>query len=642
MKTLKTKLLVFVTILMLGMTAAAPAFSADELAKVFAQHPVGLFINGPGAALEIAAEQLRQHAISDDWHELRWQCPGPECRNEAISDNTDGINDNTDGINDNAARIEQVNKEDMRVKSGTVNGNTLTLRVKDMAKTQGRSEIYDKNVDIDVSSLRGNDGVDGNDGFGTQADLDRVETRIEQVNQEDHRAVGGSLNNGTLTINTEDMDGGSKRTFTVDGDFNAESKANQLDIETNRSRIEQVNHEDQRLKDGEVNANGDLVLYTEDQPDGQSRRAVTVDGFKTNVTDKIAENEGRLDDNDVTNSRQDNAIGNNAQGVADNADMNDAQNKDLRDHNGRISGNDRDIAENEGRLDDNDATNRRQNYNIGNNAQGVADNADMDDRQNNVIRDNVARHNANDDLNDRQNNAIRGNAQGVAANSDRLDQNDVLDDRQTGAILDNRDRSVANANMNNAQNTVLRDHNGRLDANDQLNDRQNNAIRGNAEGVAENAQGVADNESMNNAQNKVLRDHNGRIGANTTAISNVHGYTVDNRRDIDLNAYGIETNRRAIVDTNARIDGVMNDMRYLDRNLSAGIASAVAMGQHNFDPTYQGGQVSIAGGHFNGANAVSLAVGVPAGSNAFFSLSAAANDGPGNESIGMGLTYRLP
>jgi len=39
--------------------------SADELAKVFAQHPVGLFINGPGAALEIAAEQLRQHAITE-------------------------------------------------------------------------------------------------------------------------------------------------------------------------------------------------------------------------------------------------------------------------------------------------------------------------------------------------------------------------------------------------------------------------------------------------------------------------------------------------------------------------------------------------------------------------------------------------
>jgi hypothetical protein len=291
------------------------------------------------------------------------------------------------------------------------------------------------------------------------------------------------------------MDGGSKRTFTVDGDFNAESKANQLDIETNRSRIEQVNLEDQRLKDGEVNANGDLVLYTEDQPDGQSRRAVTVDGFKTNVTDKIAENEN----------------------------MNNAQDKELRSHNGRIGQNEQDIAENEGRLDDNDVTNSRQDNAIGNNAQGVAN-----------------------------------------------------------------------------------------------------------------------NENMNNAQNKELRSHNGRIGANTTAISNVHGYTVDNRRDIDLNAYGIETNRRAIVDTNARIDGVMNDMRYLDRNLSAGIASAVAMGQHNFDPTYQGGQVSIAGGHFNGANAVSLAVGVPAGSNAFFSLSAAANDGPGNESIGMGLTYRLP
>ena len=478
MKTLKTKLLVFVTILMLGMTAAAPAFSADCGIKLLSS--------------------------------------GKECRNEAISVNTDGINDNaarieqvndedqrlTDGTFDASsgsltlytqdmvagddddiarrsvvvtgfealrgsdgfgteadfenlkAEIQRVDDEDMRVKSGKVVGDTLTLIVADEKATGNRSEPFSREVDIDVSSLRGKDG------FGTKADLDRVENRIEQVNQEDHRAVGGSLNNGTLTINTEDMDGGSKRTFTVDGDFNAESKANQLDIETNRSRIEQVNLEDQRLKDGEVNANGDLVLYTEDQPDGQSRRAVTVDGFKTNVTDKIAENEGRLDDNDVTNNRQD-----------------------------------RDIATNAGDIN------------------SVQDQANF-------------------------------NTGGMILNSLRISGND-------------RD------------------------------------IR-------------------------------------------------DNQRDIDLNAYGIETNRRAIVDTNARIDGVMNDMRYLDRNLSAGIASAVAMGQHNFDPTYQGGQVSIAGGHFNGANAVSLAVGVPAGSNAFFSLSAAANDGPGNESIGMGLTYRLP
>ena len=130
-----------------------------------------------------------------------------------------------------------------------------------------------------------------------------------------------------------------------------------------------------------------------------------------------------------------------------------------------------------------------------------------------------------------------------------------------------------------------------------------------------------------------------RISANEQAIQEFNDFNGGNfgtyRNDIDANAYGINQNKVAI-------NELRSDMNYMDRNLSAGIASAVAMGQHNFDPTYQGGQVSIAGGHFNGANAVSLAVGVPAGSNAFFSLSAAANDGPGNESIGMGLTYRLP
>lgn len=51
------------------------------------------------------------------------------------------------------ARIEQVNAEDMRVKRGEVNDGTLTLRVEDMAKSQGRPFIYGTDVDIDVSSL---------------------------------------------------------------------------------------------------------------------------------------------------------------------------------------------------------------------------------------------------------------------------------------------------------------------------------------------------------------------------------------------------------------------------------------------------------------------------------------------------------
>lgn len=49
--------------------------------------------------------------------------------------------------------IDQVDREDMRVKSGVVQGDTLTLRVEDEKKSRGRNFIYGKDVDIDVGSL---------------------------------------------------------------------------------------------------------------------------------------------------------------------------------------------------------------------------------------------------------------------------------------------------------------------------------------------------------------------------------------------------------------------------------------------------------------------------------------------------------
>jgi outer membrane murein-binding lipoprotein Lpp len=67
-------------------------------------------------------------------------------------------------IDDLVQEVIEVNKEDMRVKSGEVVGSELVLRVEDMAKSRGRSEIYGKDVRIDVSSLQGQDGVDGVDG----------------------------------------------------------------------------------------------------------------------------------------------------------------------------------------------------------------------------------------------------------------------------------------------------------------------------------------------------------------------------------------------------------------------------------------------------------------------------------------------
>jgi len=93
---------------------------------------------------------------------------------------------------------------------------------------------------------------------------------------------------------------------------------------------------------------------------------------------------------------------------------------------------------------------------------------------------------------------------------------------------------------------------------------------------------------------------------------------------------------------NARIDNVMSDMKYMDQNLSAGIASSISIGQHQFDPSFKGGQVSLSGGFYNGENAVSFAVGVPVGERAFFSASIAADSGSYGESGGVGLTFQLP
>ena len=245
----------------------------------------------------------------------------------------DGFGTQADLDNVNA-RIEQVNLEDMRTNSGVVSGDNLTLRVEDQAKTQGRNTIYGKDVVIDVSGLNQSDEVATNANH-----IKTNKDRIEQVDQEDHRAVGGSYDSGKLTINTEDMDGGSKRTFEITG-LDAESKAN------------------------------------------------------------------------------------------------------------------------------------------------------------------------------------------------------------------------------------------------------------------------------------------------TTAISNVNNRVTTNTTNISL--------------ANQRIDNVMSDMKYMDRNLSAGIASSISIGQHQFDPSFKGGQVSLSGGFYNGENAVSFAVGVPVGERAFFSASIAADSGSYGESGGVGLTFQLP
>lgn len=501
--------------------------------------------------------------------------------------NCDG--DNSEQIEENAERIEQVNKEDMRVKNGTASGDNLSLRVEDEAKTQGRDEIYGEDVNIDVSSLNQSEEVVSN-----KSDIDANAARIEQVNKEDMRVKSGELNDGTLTLRVEDMEKtqGRDEIYGKDVDIDLsdldqseEVSENRTDIDTNttnisnnRTDIDQntdrsVANENRSVDNSQrISNNRDDIDSVQQQADVNSLVGGAALLNSVRNSGNIADNEDRLDQNDVTNQQQNNAIDQNTTRSVNNQQANTRQDGEIddvqRQANGnslgvivnslRISGNDRDIAEHEDRLDQNDVKNQEQDQvlnehdsRINDNADGVAKNKKMNKRQNNVIRDNVARHN----------------------------QNDVKNDQQDDAIDQNRDRSVAN-------------------------------------------------ENMNNAQNKVLRDHNGRIETNTTAISDVHNYAVDNRK--------------AIVDTNARIDGVMNDMKYLDRNLSAGVASAMAIGQHQFDPSYSGGQVSLSGGFYNGENAVSFAVGVPVGERAFFSAAIAADSGSNGESGSVGMTFKLP
>ena len=72
------------------------------------------------------------------------------------------------------AAVTRLDAEDMRVRGGEVQGDTLVLTVGDMARSQGRPEIYTKEVEIDVSSLQGQDGATGATGVQGKQGIDGV------------------------------------------------------------------------------------------------------------------------------------------------------------------------------------------------------------------------------------------------------------------------------------------------------------------------------------------------------------------------------------------------------------------------------------------------------------------------------------
>lgn len=128
-------------------------------------------------------------------------------------------------------------------------------------------------------------------------------------------------------------------------------------------------------------------------------------------------------------------------------------------------------------------------------------------------------------------------------------------------------------------------------------------------------------------QSSEVSQNSQKIETNTTAISNIYNYS--------------ESNRQAIRDTNARIDAVMNDMKYLEKNLSAGIASAMAVGTHQFDVSPNAGpQMSISGAVYNGESAMSVSVGAPINDRAFFNV-AFTKDSRTEAGIAAGATFKL-
>lgn len=118
-------------------------------------------------------------------------------------------------------------------------------------------------------------------------------------------------------------------------------------------------------------------------------------------------------------------------------------------------------------------------------------------------------------------------------------------------------------------------------------------------------------------------------------ITNINNRSITNKNNITRNTSDIRN-------VNARIDSVMDDIRYLEKDLSAGIAAAMAVGTHQFDVSPNSGpQASIAGGVYNGESAVSLAIGAPINDRAFFNMSFV-KDSRTEAGIAAGVTFKLP
>ena len=176
--------------------------------------------------------------------------------------------------------IDTVNKEDMRTKSGKVDGDTLTLRVEDMAKSQGRDYIYGKDVDIDVSSLNQADEVDANSS--------RITSETVARTTEDTR-LDSRITSETDALITEDARLDSRITSETDARETEDTRLGDListetiDRETGDARLgDRITSETDAREAGDDLLNSRITSET-DRLDG--RLDVQGDRIDTNTTD---------------------------------------------------------------------------------------------------------------------------------------------------------------------------------------------------------------------------------------------------------------------------------------------------------------------------------------------------------------------
>lgn len=81
----------------------------------------------------------------------------------ATTATANGIPQQLDQLRD---RVEQVNREDQRAVSGTLNADTgvMTIVTQDMAEGRPGKGLSPRSFDVDLSALQGRNGIDGQDG----------------------------------------------------------------------------------------------------------------------------------------------------------------------------------------------------------------------------------------------------------------------------------------------------------------------------------------------------------------------------------------------------------------------------------------------------------------------------------------------